>query len=67
MNYEVYLIKSDEGYAVNCPSLPGCWSEGKTKEDALNNIKDAISLWLEAHEEMTRHEHSEVSKEIVTV
>jgi predicted RNase H-like HicB family nuclease len=40
MRYKVKLNKTDEGYAIWCPSLPGCWSQGDTKE-ALENIKDA--------------------------
>jgi predicted RNase H-like HicB family nuclease len=42
MRYKVELIKSDEGYAVGCPELPGCWSQGRTKEEALSNIQGAI-------------------------
>jgi len=38
MRYKVELIKSDEGYAVGCPDLPGCWSQGNTEEEALENI-----------------------------
>lgn len=37
-----------EGYTVTCPALPGCISEGDTKEQALNNIKEAIKLYLRA-------------------
>jgi predicted RNase H-like HicB family nuclease len=46
MTYEVKLLKSDEGYAVWCPALPGCWSQGDTEKEALENIKDAISEYL---------------------
>lgn len=42
MFYKVVLQKSEEGYSVSCPALPGCWSQGETEEDALENIKDAI-------------------------
>ena len=47
MRYKVKLQKSEEGYAIWCPSLPGCWSQGVTKEEALENIKDAIEAYLE--------------------
>jgi predicted RNase H-like HicB family nuclease len=71
MNYKVLLIKSDEGYAINCPSLPGCWSQGKTREEALANIRDAIRGWLDVAEEDIRsdatEERVEVSSELVTV
>ncbi len=52
MTYKVELIRSDEGYAVGCPELPGCWSQGQTEEEALANIKDAIKDYLEVVEEM---------------
>ena len=42
MNYKVRLQKSEEGYSVSCPGLPGCWSQGETEEEALANIRDAI-------------------------
>lgn len=67
MNYEVYLIKSDDGYAINCPALPGCWTQGHTKEEALNNIKDAIRLWLEVDQENSSKEQTEILKEVVTL
>ena len=44
MTYKVLLIKSDEGFAIGCPALPGCWSQGKTREEALRNIREAIQL-----------------------
>ncbi|HEX4122181.1 MAG TPA: type II toxin-antitoxin system HicB family antitoxin [Verrucomicrobiae bacterium] len=49
--YKVLLIKSDEGFAISCPALPGCWSQGKTREEALTNIREAVQLWLEVAEE----------------
>ncbi len=48
MKYEVKLLKSEEGYAVWCPDLVGCHSQGNTREEALENIKDAIALYLES-------------------
>ena len=51
MKYKVLLIQSDEGYAVSCPALPGCWSQGRTREEARANIREAIRLWLEVAEE----------------
>jgi predicted RNase H-like HicB family nuclease len=46
MFYKVVLQKSDEGYSVSCPVLPGCWSQGDTELEALQNIKDAIEEYL---------------------
>lgn len=53
MKYRVRLHASEEGFAVSCPGLPGCWSQGKTEEEALENIQDAIREYLEAVEEAT--------------
>lgn len=39
MRYRVNVKKTDEGYAVSCPGLPGYWSQGQTEEEALENIK----------------------------
>jgi len=48
MRFKVVLEPSDEGgYTVHVPSLPGCISEGKTVEEALRNIREAIELYLE--------------------
>ncbi|MCK4766039.1 MAG: type II toxin-antitoxin system HicB family antitoxin [Candidatus Aminicenantes bacterium] len=54
MRYKVSLKKTDEGYSVWVPGLPGCWSEGDTEEEALDNIKDAIQSYLEAVEELSK-------------
>jgi predicted RNase H-like HicB family nuclease len=48
MKLRVILEKSDEGgYTVFVPSLPGCISEGDTKEEAIENIRQAVALYLE--------------------
>ncbi|MGZ5432448.1 MAG: type II toxin-antitoxin system HicB family antitoxin [Thermoanaerobaculia bacterium] len=48
MKYRVVLHPSEEGFAVSCPGLPGCWSQGTTEEEALTNIRDAIEDYLAA-------------------
>ena len=48
MKYKVALKKSKEGYSVSCPGLPGCWSQGKTEQEALENIQYAIREYFEA-------------------
>ena len=48
MRYKVVLKQTDEGYSVSCPGLPGCWSQGKTEKEALENIRDAIQEYLAA-------------------
>jgi predicted RNase H-like HicB family nuclease len=54
MNYKVRLQKSEEGYSVSCPGLPGCWSQGETEEEALANIRDAIREYLAAVDELMK-------------
>ena len=51
MKYKIAMHHTDEGISVNVPALPGCWSEGDTEEEALDNIKDAIREYLAALED----------------
>jgi predicted RNase H-like HicB family nuclease len=46
MKYKVNHKKTDEGYAVWRPGLPGCLSQGETEDEALETIKDTIQLYL---------------------
>ena len=55
MKYKIVLQKSDEGYCVSCPGLPGCWSQGKREIEAIDNIKDAIREYLAAIEESIKN------------
>jgi len=52
MTYDITLIESEKGWAVWCDDLPGCCSQGETREDAIENIKDAIQGYLEVKNEM---------------
>ncbi|HWM90697.1 MAG TPA: type II toxin-antitoxin system HicB family antitoxin [Thermoanaerobaculia bacterium] len=54
MTVTVILLRSEEGYSVSVPELPGCLSQGETREEALVNIEDAIREYLEAAEELLR-------------
>ncbi|GGH02265.1 type II toxin-antitoxin system HicB family antitoxin [Silvibacterium dinghuense] len=58
MKYKVELIESEEGFAVGCPELPGCWSQGATEEEALENIKQAISEYLAAKDELNNRKQT---------
>ncbi len=42
MKYTIVLRQAKEGYSVSCPAVPGCSSPGATKEETINNIRDAI-------------------------
>jgi predicted RNase H-like HicB family nuclease len=52
MRFQVMLKKTDEGYAAWCPTLPGCWSQGETEKEALQNIQDAIQEYLQAVQQL---------------
>lgn len=71
MTYRVVLIESEEGFAVGCPALPGCWTQGATREEALANIRDAIRDWLQVQEEDLRRdletEGAHFTQELVTI
>ncbi|MCP9472764.1 MAG: type II toxin-antitoxin system HicB family antitoxin [Nitrospira sp.] len=54
MKYRIALQKSEEGYAVFVPGLPGCWSQGATEQDAIENIQDAIREYLAVVEDELR-------------
>ncbi|CAN5580701.1 hypothetical protein BH18ACI1_BH18ACI1_22520 [soil metagenome] len=48
MNIKILIEKGEDGYFVaSVPTLKGCWSQGKTKEEASKNICEAIDLYLE--------------------
>jgi predicted RNase H-like HicB family nuclease len=63
-NYRVVLRKSEEGYSVSCPGLPGCWSQGATEEEALANIQVAIREYVQAAEELARNEESRIVQSV---
>ena len=51
MNYRIRLFETDEGWSVSCLDLPGCHSQGATRSEALDSIKEAIQLWTEVEAE----------------
>lgn len=52
MNYKVVINESEEGFSVSCPGLPGCWSQGQTESEALENIQDGIREYLETIDDL---------------
>ena len=52
MRYKIVLQKSEEGYSASCPGLPGCWSQGVTEAEALENIQEAIREYLAAVDDL---------------
>ena len=52
MKYKVAILKSEEGFSVSVPGLPGCWSQGATEQEAIENIQDAIKEYLAARDDL---------------
>ena len=63
-SYKVVIMydKEYDGYVVDVPELPGCMSQGKTIDKALENIKDAINGWLEVERKHGRLEETEIDE-----
>ena len=55
MKYTVVINKTEYGFDAHCPALPGCHSQGDTLDEAIENIKDAISTYLHMIEEETKN------------
>jgi predicted RNase H-like HicB family nuclease len=53
MKYKVVLQRSDEGVAASVPGLPGCWSQGQTEAEALENSRVAIQEYMAVVAEQT--------------
>ena len=48
MTFKVVVERGEDGYfVVHCPALPACWSQGRSRESALANVREAIELYLE--------------------
>jgi len=61
MNVKILIEKGEDDYFVaSVPSLKGCWSQGKTREEALANIREAIELYLEPDEIETTSRDREI-------
>lgn len=54
MIYKIAIQETEEGFSVSVPGLPGCWSQGETEEEALENIQDAIREYLAARDDVGR-------------
>ena len=66
MELTVVLEKQEEGgYTIYVPSLPGCVSQGETKDEALKNIKEAVELYLEADTDELISYEGDIDKVVV--
>jgi predicted RNase H-like HicB family nuclease len=54
MKYKIALQRSEEGYSVSVPGLPGCWSQGKTEAEALSSVREAIREYLVVRDELLK-------------
>lgn len=52
MKYKIALERSEEGFSVSVPGLPGCWSQGATEAEALANIRAAIAEYLVVRDDL---------------
>lgn len=57
MRYRIAVQQSDEGYSVSVPGLPGCWSQGASELEAVENIEDAIREYLSVVDDQLRDEN----------
>ena len=68
MKYRIIIEKDEDGiYVAECPVLPGCISEGKTRKEALENIQDAIKGYLESLKIHNEPIPPSISEEIVEI
>ena len=67
MTYRVVLIQTEEGFAVGCPALPGCWTQGSTREEALESIRETIQEVLEVKFELETAEWQQEGLRVETV
>ena len=68
MKYRIILEQDEDGiFVAECPSLPGCVSQGKDRKEALNNIKDAIKGYLESLKKHNEPVPPSIEEEMVEV
>ena len=68
MKYRILIEQDEDGmYVAECPSLPGCVSQGKTRSEAVDNIKDAIRGYLESLKKHNEPSPPSISEEVVEI
>jgi len=68
MNYRILIEQDEDGiFVAECPSLPGCISQGNTRNEAIDNIKDAISGYIQSLKKHNEPVPPSIQEEIVEV
>ena len=68
MKYRVLIEQDEDGvFIIECPSLPGCISQGKTREEAVKNIQDAMAGYLESLKKHNEAIPPSIQEEIIEV
>ncbi len=68
MKYRIVIAQDEDGvFVAECPSLPGCISQGKTRSEALANIKDAIAGYLESLRKHNEPIPPSIQEEVVEI
>ena len=68
MKYRVFIEQDEDGmFVAECPSLPGCISQGKTRSEALDNIQDAIKGYIESLKKHGEPVPPAIDEEIIEV
>ncbi len=66
MKIKVIVESGEDGYFVaRCPALKSCWSQGKTREEALNNVREAVELYLEPDPRLLKQDGGQEVVELV--
>lgn len=68
MKYRIFIEQDEDGiFVAECPSLPGCISQGKTRKEAIENVQDAIRGYLESLDKNNEPVPLSIDEEIVEV
>ncbi len=68
MRFRVVIEQDEDGkYVTHCPTLPGCWSQGTTRQEAIDNMKDAITGYLESLRKHGDPIPSPITEEVIEV
>jgi len=68
VKFRVVIEQDEDGkFVSSCPTLPGCWSQGDTRDDAIKNIGEAIEAYLESLEKSSDPIPPSISEEVIEV